>query len=443
MHNIEKLNLSNMKYIYTLFAILTSSLLMAQPTTQPAAPTLAQADIISVFSDSYDEPPEGANGNYNFDPSWDQATDCTVVTELGGTDLGGEVIKMAGLNYQGLQYPTVDVSSKGKFHLDYFIEGTNTTSLQVFVIKEGGGETGVNVDVAVTDQWVSADINLTEYSNVDLTGVNQIKIVGQGTVYFDNLYFHGTAPAPIVGETLLDFEVASEAALWIKTGATSVLEHNTTGGNTGGALKFGSPDDQGATFTYTNASFDYKGATTARIFFDILQSSTTLAGCALHFRHSDPVNGANPKFHGAIQAGINTTSWETREFDASLDGSTTTGELMLQFETALGAGITHEGVFLLDNVAVALLDTNGVVLDVVDIDTTDFVVYPNPLRDVLYVKSTFSVDRVSIFDLMGRNVLKASPNKSDFNLDVSNLNKGVYMVDLKSAGKTTTIKVVK
>ena len=44
---------------------------------------------------------------------------------------------------------------------------------------------------------------------------------------------------------------------------------------------------------------------------------------------------------------------------------------------------------------------------------------------------------------MGRNVLKASPNRSDFNLDVSNLNKGVYMVDLKSAGKTTTIKVVK
>jgi hypothetical protein len=54
-----------------------------------------------------------------------------------------------------------------------------------------------------------------------------------------------------------------------------------------------------------------------------------------------------------------------------------------------------------------------------------------------------SVDRVSIFDLMGRNVLKATPNKSDFNLDVSNLNKGIYMVDLKSAGKTTTIKVVK
>ena len=44
---------------------------------------------------------------------------------------------------------------------------------------------------------------------------------------------------------------------------------------------------------------------------------------------------------------------------------------------------------------------------------------------------------------MGRNVLIATPNKSDFNLDVSNLNKGVYMVDLKSAGKTTTIKVVK
>lgn len=423
-----------MKNIYTLFAVLTSSLLMAQPTTQPAAPTLAQGDVLSIFSDSYDEPA----GSYDFDPFWGQATDCTVET-IGG----GEVIKMANLNYQGLEYPAADVSAFGKMHIDYFIEGNTTTQLDFYLIKAGGTETAVNLDLATKDSWVSIDVNLTDFTGVDLTAVNQIKVVGNGTVYFDNLYFHGTAPAPIVGETLLDFEVASEASSWTKTGTTSVLEHNATGGNTGGALKFGSPDAQGATFTYTNASFDYQNATTARIFFDILQSSATLTGTALHFRHSDPAGAANPKFHGAIQGGINGSSWVTKEFDASLDGSTTTAELMLQFETAMGAVAGAEGVFLLDNVAVALLDANGAVLDVVDIDTTNFVVYPNPLRDVLYVKGTLSVDRVSIFDLMGRNVLKASPNKSDFNLDVSNLNKGIYMVDLKSAGKTTTIKVVK
>jgi len=425
-----------MKNLYIYFAIITSALLVAQPTSLPTAPTLAQADVISIFSDSYEEPA----GAYDFNPNWGQQTNCSVIDILKE-----EVIKMDDLNYQGITYPNVDVSSMGKIHLDYFIEGETTNSVQVYVIKAGGGEKAVNIDVTLINQWVSTDINLSEYSaaGVDLTGVNQIKIVGKGTVYFDNLYFHGTAPAPIVGETLLDFEDASEASSWTKTGTTSVIEHNTTGGNTGGALKFGSPDVQGATFTYTNASFDYKGATTARIFFDILQSSTTLAGCALHFIHSDPAGGANPKFIGAIHPGINATSWVTKQFDASLDGSTTTAELMLQFETAMGQVDGAEGVFLLDNVAVALLDANGAVLDVVDIDTTDFVVYPNPLRDILYVKGTLSVDRVSIFDLMGRNVLIATPNKSDFNLDVSNLNKGVYMVDLKSAGKTTTIKVVK
>lgn len=407
---------------------------MAQPTTQPAAPTLAQGDVLSIFSDSYDEPA----GTYDFNPNWSQATVCTVET-IGV----GEVIKMANLNYQGIEYPAADVSAFGKMHIDYFIEGNTTTQLDFYLIKAGGAETAFNLDLATKDSWVSIDVNLTDFTNVDLTAVDQIKVVGNGTVYFDNFYFHGTAPAPIVGETLLDFEDASDATLWTKTGTTSVLEHNSTGGNTGGALKFGSPDDQGAIFTYTNASFDYKGATTARIFFDILQSSATLTGTALHFNHSNPAGSENPKRNGAIQGGINGSSWVTKEFDASLDGSTTTAELMLQFETAIGPVAGAEGVFLLDNVAVALLDANGAVLDVVDIDTTNFVVYPNPLRDVLYVKGTLSVDRVSIFDLMGRNVLKASPNKSDFNLDVSNLNKGVYMVDLKSAGKTTTIKVVK
>ncbi|MGI9398083.1 MAG: hypothetical protein ACR2OQ_02115, partial [Paracoccaceae bacterium] len=265
-----------MKYLYTLLAILTSSLLMAQPTTQPTAPTLAQADVISVFSDSYDEPPQGVNGNYNFDPDWGQATDCTVETIDGG-----EVIKMANLNYQGLQYPSVDVSSKGKIHLDYFIEGTNTATLRVFVIKDGQGvETGVNLDISVVDQWVSADIDLSDYSaiGVDLTGVNQIKIDGSGTVYFDNIYFHGTPPAPpaqITGETL-NFTDASEKDKFSANNASYVFEHVTTGGNTGGALKAGTESGAGDwRLSYNENNYDFNNAAKLKVTFDLKQFSTT------------------------------------------------------------------------------------------------------------------------------------------------------------------------
>jgi len=441
-----------MKYLYTLLAILTSSLLMAQPTTQPTAPTLAQADVISVFSDSYDEPPQGGNGNYSFDPNWGQATDCTVVPIDGG-----EVIKMANLNFQGLQYPTVDVSSKGKIHLDYFIEGTNTTSLRVFVIKEGQGvETGVNLDISVVDQWVSADIDLSDYSaiGVDLTGVNQIKIDGSGTVYFDNIYFHGTPPAPpaqITGETL-NFTDASEKDKFSANNASYVFEHVTTGGNTGGALKAGTESVAGDwRLSYNENNYDFNNAAKLKVTFDLKQFSTTLVGASIHFRISSTGNTSTEEgtFTGAIQnagawngnTALNASSWTAYEFEADATNSSSMASFSFNFIT--GADASHEGVILIDNVVVSLLDSSGNTLDLREIDTPKFVTYPNPLRDVLYIKGSLKVDNVSIYDLMGRNVLKATPNKSDFNLDVSNLNKGVYMVDLKSAGKTTTIKVVK
>lgn len=442
-----------MKHLYNLLAILTSSLLMAQPTTQPTAPTLAQADVISIFSDSYEEPPQGANGSYNFDPDWGQATVCTVETIQGG-----EVIKMANLNYQGLQYPTVDVSSKGKIHLDYFIEGANTTSLRVFVIKEGQGvETGVNIPVTVVDQWVSADIDLSDYSavGVDLTGVNQIKIDGSGTVYFDNIYFHGTPPAPpaqITGETL-DFTDASEKDKFSANNASFVFEHVASGGNTGGALKAGTELGNAGDWrlSYKESNIDFTNAAKLKVTFDLKQFSSTLVGLGLHFRISstEDTSSQNGNYTGAIQAAgawngdtaLNATSWTAYEFEADVTNSSSMASFSFNFVT--GAEPTHEGVILIDNVVVSLLDSSGNTLDLREIDTPKFVTYPNPLREVLYIKGSSKVDNVSIYDLMGRNVLKASPNKSDFNLDVSNLNKGVYMVDLKSAGKTTTIKVVK
>lgn len=365
---------------------------------------------------------------------------------------------MANLNYQGLQYPTVDVSSKGKIHLDYFIEGTNTTSLRVFVIKEGQGvETGVNLDISVVDQWVSADIDLSDYSavGVDLTGVNQIKIDGSGTVYFDNIYFHGTPPAPpaqITGETL-NFTDASEKDKFSANNSSFVFEHVATGGNSGGALKAGTEAGNAGDWRlyYTETNYDFTNAAKLKVTFDLKQFSTTVDGLGLHFRISSTEDTSSQQgtFTGAIQnagawngnTALNASSWTAYEFEA--DATTLSSMASFSFNFVTGAVATHEGVILIDNVVVSLLDSSGNTLDFRKIDTPKFVSYPNPLRDVLYIKGSSKVDNVSIFDLMGRNVLKASPNKSDFNLDVSNLNKGVYMVDLKSAGKTTTIKVVK
>jgi hypothetical protein len=148
------------------------------PTEGAPVPTQAAADVISVFSDTYT-----AVADVDLNPDWGQAT---VTTEV---DIAGNnTLKMAGLNYQGIQFAVQDVSGKTSLHLDYWTE--DATSFEVFLISEGPLETSYTI-TTTQGGWQSVDIPLSEYSSVvDLTKAFQFKFVGSGTVYIDNLFFN-------------------------------------------------------------------------------------------------------------------------------------------------------------------------------------------------------------------------------------------------------------
>lgn len=73
----------------------------------------------------------------------------------------------------------------------------------------------------------------------------------------------------------------------------------------------------------------------------------------------------------------------------------------------------------------------------------NFEVYPNPVKDVLNVISAESIDMVKIYDLTGRIVKQAAPNKANFNVDVADLSNGVYLVKLNADNKEVTTKLIK
>jgi len=96
--------------------------------------------------------------------------------------------------------------------------------------------------------------------------------------------------------------------------------------------------------------------------------------------------------------------------------------------------------FYLDNV---YFHNNASLLSVNDFSNSSFSIYPNPAKNTLNVSAATAIDQVSIFDLTGRRVLQATPKAASFSLDVSNLNKGMYLVSLKAGDKEMTTKLVK
>ncbi|WP_310555453.1 T9SS type A sorting domain-containing protein [Flavobacterium sp.] len=76
-------------------------------------------------------------------------------------------------------------------------------------------------------------------------------------------------------------------------------------------------------------------------------------------------------------------------------------------------------------------------------DKANFTSYPNPVQDVLNISYRTNISSVSIFNLLGQEVLAKTINASEAKVDMSNLSNGTYLVKVTVDGLTKTIKVVK
>jgi len=149
------------------------------PAEAAPTPTLSEANVISIFSDAYTN-----IAGVNLNPAWGQST---VVTEM--TIEGNNTLLYTGLNYQGTEFTAQDVSGMTYLHIDYWTD--NSTALNFFVISQTPTvDSDYHTFAIVSEQWVSVDIPLTTFPNVDLTDVFQFKVEGNGTIYWDNFYFY-------------------------------------------------------------------------------------------------------------------------------------------------------------------------------------------------------------------------------------------------------------
>lgn len=70
----------------------------------------------------------------------------------------------------------------------------------------------------------------------------------------------------------------------------------------------------------------------------------------------------------------------------------------------------------------------------------EFSTYPNPVKDVLNINTKEPLQKISVIDLLGRTVLTPNVSKE---VNLSSLNKGVYILSLESANGISTKKIIK
>jgi hypothetical protein len=77
--------------------------------------------------------------------------------------------------------------------------------------------------------------------------------------------------------------------------------------------------------------------------------------------------------------------------------------------------------------------------------TAQFAIYPNPVKDKVYISFPDQELKaaISVFNIIGKEVLTASITSSSNSLNLSELASGVYFATIQSNTKTNSFKIIK
>jgi len=117
----------------------------------------------------------------------------------------------------------------------------------------------------------------------------------------------------------------------------------------------------------------------------------------------------------------------------------------LAAEMPLENGQTYYAVLMNTNgcSSVPTAVTVDITLSTDEFDTSGLKYYPNPTSDILTVTYKNSIDRVTVYNLIGQRVMTHEANSKEVQLNMSALANGNYMLEIRSGKQVKFVKVVK
>ena len=149
------------------------------------------------------------------------------------------------------------------------------------------------------------------------------------------------------------------------------------------------------------------------------------------------------------------TEWEVLYGETGFD-PTSEGESMMDNNDELGvilSDLTPETTY--DVYVRAICDNDNMsewtavesfTTDFLGVNTENFVgfnYYPNPVKNSINLESRLNIDKVSIYNLLGQEVLSRDLNEMSPSLDMSNLASGAYILRVQIGSQSKIIRVIK
>ena len=425
----------------------------------PTPPARETADVVSLFSDAYTDV-----------TLTELPTDWSDVTTFEATTVASDnVWKLSGLEFLGMvtNYDTgIDVSSMEKLHIDYWVPtGVENELLVKIVNTVDGGEDVESLGTTVAGSWQSIDLDMTGFDGGNLANTEKITQIlidavdRAATVYVDNFYFYKepSTTSDIIFITELADPNDNAAARYVEiyNGGTSDVDltgwtlRRYTNGNaepqtTGedltpiGSLAPGAIAIIAANGTAFEAAFGMAADISAgsggpadsngddQIY--ITDASDTIVD--FFGVPGEDGSGTDHEFEdgraerkASVTQG--TATWDVNEWNIDNDAGAGDGALDVDggFDPGVWIGADTTGV---ENESLVTLN-----------------MYPNPASDVLNISSQSTINTVEIFNVLGQKVITMQVEDTSAEINVSNLNAGIYLIKYEINNSTSTKKFVK
>jgi Zn-dependent metalloprotease len=203
-------------------------------------------------------------------------------------------------------------------------------------------------------------------------------------------------------------------------------------------VKFDMAFDLEADFDFINVEYTTNGGTTWSVLGDATSVPTWYNSSNLP-NTTNCENCVGAQWTGTVSTKTN-YSWNMPDF--GYGGATPKSNIIFRFNFVSDPGVTNEGV-IIDNFVI----TGTYVLNNQENKFQQFEVTPNPTNGIVTINLTTSDDvKVELFDIRGRKCFTNDYKNANFpfnqEINLGQLEKGIYLLNVKSGDKVATKKLI-
>ncbi len=371
-------------------------------------------------------------------------------TNISATDSGEPTTSCASGNYSGGDIWYEFTVPAGETEVIYTRSASDFST--TYIALYDSGTCG-----SLTELFCSSNASFN-FTGLTAGNTYLLRLFDYGNNDFGDVTFCLSTPPPATAPPYInDFSVFPGAG-WTEAGSGDIASGPSGTSGDWNATDFANDNahvnGRGAKINlYSNVDQEWLLSTD----FDLTGGSTyylNLDVAVTDYNNSDPATmGSDDEVHVLITTDGGTSwtslmSWiagsepgNAREASGEIDISSYAGNSNVNFAIWATDGSTDDSEdydFHIDNFQVTTSS-----LSVEDNIIKGFSIYPNPVNDVLQLRALDNIDTISIYNLLGQEVVRTQPRVLQAQVDMSSLPTGMYVVKVQIGEQLGSYRIVK